>query len=126
VNNLATVRIFLAALSGWLNHQQQDVIAHLIEEDRTLRTQLAGRRLRLTDAQRCRLAQRGKRRLMSTAARKKRGTGRLLLLGAAYTRGISGLQARPRPAAHERAYSISRPGHRSARGGRQGFPRPRR
>jgi transposase InsO family protein len=51
----------LAALSGWLNDHQQDIIAYLIEENRTLRSQLGGRRLRLTDAQRRRLAQRGKR-----------------------------------------------------------------
>jgi hypothetical protein len=30
VIDLALVRIFLAALSGWLDHQQQDVIAYLI------------------------------------------------------------------------------------------------
>jgi hypothetical protein len=29
VIDLALVRVFLAALSGWLNHQQQDVIAYL-------------------------------------------------------------------------------------------------
>ena len=59
--DIAFVRLFLTAVSGWLNHQQQDVIAYLIEENRALRSQLAGRRLRLTDEQRRRLAQRGKR-----------------------------------------------------------------
>ena len=59
---LALVRVFLAALSGWLDHRQQDVIAYLIEENRTLRGQLnGGRRLRVTDEQRRRLARRGKR-----------------------------------------------------------------
>jgi hypothetical protein len=43
VVDLTRVRIFLAALSGWLDHQQQDVIAYLIEENRTLRSRLAGR-----------------------------------------------------------------------------------
>ena len=57
---VAFVRVFLAALSGWLDHQQQDVIAYLIE-DRTLRSQLPGRRLRLSDEQRRRLARRGRR-----------------------------------------------------------------
>ena len=47
--DVACVRLFLAAVSGWLADQQQDVIAYLIEENRTLRTQLRGRRLRLTD-----------------------------------------------------------------------------
>jgi transposase InsO family protein len=61
VIDLALVRIFLAALSGWVDHQQQDVIAYLIEENRTLRAQLGGRRLRVTDEQRRRLARRGKR-----------------------------------------------------------------
>jgi putative transposase len=56
-----SVRIVLAVLAGWLNDKQQDVIAYLIEENRTLRSQLGGRRLRLTDAQRRRLAQCGKR-----------------------------------------------------------------
>jgi hypothetical protein len=56
-----SVWIVFAMLAGWLNRQQQDVIAYLIEENRTLRSQLGGRRLRLTDAQRRRLAQRGKR-----------------------------------------------------------------
>ena len=59
--DLALVRVFLATLSGWLAHQQQDVIAYLIEENRTLRGQLNGRRLRVTDEQRRRLARRGKR-----------------------------------------------------------------
>jgi transposase InsO family protein len=61
VIDLALVRVFLAGLSGWLDHQEQDVIAYLIEENRTLRAQLGGRRLRVTDEQRRRLARRGKR-----------------------------------------------------------------
>jgi putative transposase len=71
VIDLALVRIFLAALSGWVDHQQQDVIAYLIEENRTLRAQLGGRRLRVTDEQRRRLARRGKclgRRVLSQVA----------------------------------------------------------
>jgi putative transposase len=59
--NRASFRIVLAVLAGWLTHQQQDVIAYLVDENRILRSQLAGRRLRLTDAQRRRLARRGKR-----------------------------------------------------------------
>jgi hypothetical protein len=43
-------QIFLAALLGWLEREQRDVIAFLREENRTLKAQLAGRRLRLTDA----------------------------------------------------------------------------
>jgi hypothetical protein len=58
---VAPFQFFLAALAGWLNRQQQDVIAYLVEENRVLRVQLRGRRLRLTDGQRRRLAARGRR-----------------------------------------------------------------
>ena len=51
--------MLLAALLGWLEREQRDVIAFLREENRVLKTQLAGRRLRLTDPQRRRLAQLG-------------------------------------------------------------------
>ena len=57
----APIRFLLAALAGWLNHQQQEVIAYLVEENRTLQAQLGGRRPRLTDEQRRRLAVRGQR-----------------------------------------------------------------
>ena len=53
------IRVVLAALADWLDHQQQDVIAYLVEENRILRSQLAGRGLRLSDQERCRLARRG-------------------------------------------------------------------
>jgi transposase InsO family protein len=52
-------RILLVALAGWVNRHQLDVIEYLREENRVLKEQLAGRRLRLTDAQRRRLASRG-------------------------------------------------------------------
>ena len=41
--------------AGWLSGGQQDVIGYLVEENRVLRAQLRGRRLRLTDDQRHRL-----------------------------------------------------------------------
>ena len=47
-------------MAGWLNRQQQDLIDYLREENRILREQLGSGRLRLTDAQRRRLAVRGK------------------------------------------------------------------
>ena len=59
--DVASLRFFLAALAGWWNHQQSEVMAYLIEENRTLRRQLRGRRLRLTDDDRRRLAVRGQR-----------------------------------------------------------------
>ena len=49
----------LGALAGWLSHRQQQAIAYLTEENRILRRQLQGRRLRLTDDERRRLAVRG-------------------------------------------------------------------
>ena len=47
-------------VSGWINRHQQDVIDYLVEENRILKGQLRGKRLRLTDDQRRRLAVKGK------------------------------------------------------------------
>src|SRR5476651_1832691 len=55
------LRILLVALAGWVNRQQLEVIAYLLEENRVLKEHLHGRRLRLTDAQRGRLASHGHR-----------------------------------------------------------------
>ena len=55
------LHMLLAALFGWLEREQRDVIAFLREENRALKAQLTGRRLRLTDAQRRRLAVLGQR-----------------------------------------------------------------
>ena len=52
--------LLLQLFAGWVSRQQLDVIDCLQEENRVLRQQLGGRRLRLTDAQRRRLAVRGK------------------------------------------------------------------
>lgn len=54
-------QFLLATIAGWINRSQQDVIDYLKAENRILREQLAGRRLRFTDAQRRRLAQAAKR-----------------------------------------------------------------
>jgi putative transposase len=61
VVDLTAVRLLVAAVTGWLHHEQEAVIAYLVEENRTLRAQLRGRRLLLTDDQRRRLAVRGQR-----------------------------------------------------------------
>ena len=53
--------MFLAALAGRVNRSQQDVIDSLQAENRILREQLGGRRLRLSDAQRSLLAAAAKR-----------------------------------------------------------------
>jgi hypothetical protein len=49
----------LAALFGWLEREPREVTEFLREENRVLKAQLRGRRLRLTDDQRRRLAVRG-------------------------------------------------------------------
>ncbi len=54
-------RLLLISLAGWLNRQQQDVIDYLQEENRVLREQLKGRRLRFDDDQRRRLAVRAQK-----------------------------------------------------------------
>ena len=56
-----SVRFLLAALAGWLNRQQNEVLTYLIAGNRILRGQLRGRRLRLTDDERHRLAVHGHR-----------------------------------------------------------------
>ena len=54
-------RLVLISLAGWFNQQQQAVIEYLQEENRVLREQLGGKRLRFNDAQRRRLAVRAKK-----------------------------------------------------------------
>ncbi len=53
--------MLLAALFGWLEREQRDVIAFLREENRALKVQLGSRRVRLNDDQRRRLAVLGQR-----------------------------------------------------------------
>ena len=50
------VQFLLLVLAGWVNRQQQDVIDYLQEENRVLRAGLRGKRLRLSDDDRRRLA----------------------------------------------------------------------
>ena len=53
------LHFLLLLFSGWVNRHQQDVIDYLKEENRVLREQLGGRRIRLNDDQRRRLAVKG-------------------------------------------------------------------
>ena len=53
-------QFLLITVAGWINRHQQDVIDYLVEENRVLKGQLRGRRLRLTDDERRRLAVKGK------------------------------------------------------------------
>jgi len=54
------LQLLLVTFAGWVNRQQTEVIEYLVEENRVLEEQLRGRCLRLTDAQRRRLAAKGK------------------------------------------------------------------
>lgn len=54
------LHFLLLMFSGWVNRHQRQVIDYLMEENRVLREQLGGRRLRLNDDQRRRLAVKGK------------------------------------------------------------------
>ncbi len=54
------VHLLVVALAGWLNRHQQTVIDYLIEENRVLKDQLDGQRLRFSDDQRRRLAAKAK------------------------------------------------------------------
>ena len=61
-------RFLLIAVAGWMNQHQLHVIDYLRQENRVLREQLGGRRLRLSDDQRRRLAVKAKllgRRLLT-------------------------------------------------------------
>ncbi len=54
------LKFLLLMWAGWVNRAQQDAIDYLKEENRILREQMGNKRLRLTNAQRRRLAQKAK------------------------------------------------------------------
>jgi hypothetical protein len=58
---LSPSQVLLLTLAGWVNRHQQQVIEYVVEENRVLKGQLKGRRPRLTDDQRRRLAAKGRR-----------------------------------------------------------------
>ena len=65
------LRFLILTAAGWVNRHQEDVTDYLREENRVLREQLGPRPLRLTDAQRRRLAVRGQklgRRILAQVA----------------------------------------------------------
>jgi hypothetical protein len=65
------LQVLIAMIAGWINRQQQQVIAYLLEENRTLHAKLGGQRTRFTEAERRRLATLafpiGRKRLKSLA-----------------------------------------------------------
>ena len=54
------LQFFILMFSGWINRRQTQVIDYLLEENRLLREQVVGQRLKLTDDQRRRLAVKGR------------------------------------------------------------------
>jgi putative transposase len=61
VIDAAALQIVLSVLTGWLDRREREAVAYLVEENRLLRRQLGGRRLRFTDDDRRRLATRAYR-----------------------------------------------------------------
>ena len=52
--------LLVVAIAGWIQREQQAAIVYLLEENRVLKARLRGRKLRLTDNERRRLAVKGK------------------------------------------------------------------
>jgi hypothetical protein len=50
------LHVLIAMAAGWIQRHQQQLITYLQAENRILKAQLGGRRLRLTDTERRRLA----------------------------------------------------------------------
>ncbi len=57
---LQPFHVLAVLLAGWSNRHQLRVIEYLLEENRVFKEQVRKRRVRLTDAQRARLAVKGK------------------------------------------------------------------
>ena len=60
MNILHPWQLLLITLAGWINRQQQEVIAYIQEENRILKDKLKGKRIRFTDDERRRVAVKGK------------------------------------------------------------------
>src|ERR1700681_3300768 len=54
------LQLLLVIFAGWVNRRQLDVIEYLQEENRELKERLGGRRIRFTEAERCRLARKAR------------------------------------------------------------------
>ena len=52
--------MLVVAIAGWLQRDQQAAKVYLLKEDSVLKTRFRGRKLRLADAERGRLAIKGK------------------------------------------------------------------
>jgi hypothetical protein len=49
VIDVSVLQMLLLTVTSWLDQREREVVAYLIEENRVLRRQVRGRRLRLTD-----------------------------------------------------------------------------
>jgi transposase InsO family protein len=71
VIDASALQLLLMVLTGWLDRREREALAYLVEENRVLRRQLGGHRLRLTANDRRRLAARayrlGRQRLHAVA-----------------------------------------------------------
>ena len=70
--DLYPLQVLLVTLAGWVNRHQQHVIEYLVEENRVLKGQLEGRRLRLTDDQRLAGSRRGAHSVAGSCGRSPR------------------------------------------------------
>ena len=70
----SALQLLRMVLTGWLEHREREALAYLIEENRLLRRQLGGTRLRLTDDDRRRLAARAADWIVSGCARSRRSS----------------------------------------------------
>src|SRR5215204_4073978 len=61
VIDVSAFQMLLLTVTSWLDQREREVLAYLIEENRVLRRQLGGRRLRLSDDDRRTLAARAYR-----------------------------------------------------------------
>jgi len=59
--NALPLQFLKLIFAGWVGRHQQDAIEYLQEENRALREQMGGKRLRFTDQQRRRLAAQAKK-----------------------------------------------------------------
>jgi hypothetical protein len=73
--SVAPLQFLLLVFAGWVNRRQLEIVEFLQEENRVLREQMGGRRVHFTDAQRRRLAAKGKalgRRVLDQQGRVQR------------------------------------------------------
>ena len=56
--DVSALQMLLLIVTGWMDRREREILAYLIEENRVFRWQMGGRRLRLTDDDRWKLAAR--------------------------------------------------------------------